>query len=293
MATIKQLVEIKQQADAKRRSSDFAFAVTGKFTDDGTGGLTINENLQTNQMHARLGGPTGQPVVVNYVQFDGTIGVGIVIRRNPLNRKEWQLDGPDYAVAQQSFTAALPGLFEAAIPGELSKNTVVARQLQMLRLTKTATASMTVKIKAGWFAVDGAFNWFSGSATSTISAPGSSNQRQWYLVGIDPDTMALTEQAGTARDSSGNLSITELTDLVATYPAVYWVGAVELYNGMTAIYEDDITDLRPFGPDMGFAMYDSAPTRAIIIPSGKAALWAGSITITGDLTVDGDLTIIG
>ena len=252
MASIKQLAIKSIETDEAIERRRYASAITGKYTDDGSGALTFNENLQSNQMHARLSNPDGQPVVVNYTEFDGTLGAGALIKKDPLNTKEWRLVGPDYAISRQSFTGALPGIFTPPIPGELSKSTIIARQLQMLRLSKTATAAMKVRIKSGWLSVDGAITRFPETISATISAPGSSDERQWLIAGINPDTLALTTATSTARVSISPLSISELTTLLAVNAgSILWVGAVELFNGMSAIYEDSITDVRAFAPDMG------------------------------------------
>lgn len=247
--------------------------ITGRKNADGSIDLDSGVPIPGAQVHVRSQADDAQVVWAWLNGYPRIANIHVRIIRDSID--EWHIIGADEAVQVPISGVGTTGVFN---PGQSVITNLDAQKINWLRVSPFD--GLTIKIEAGWYPHKGElFRFPETTIDLTAAVPGSSNQRRWTLVGIDPVADSSTTANGAAQVSPVALSESAISSVTAANTGINWLGAVQLYNGQTEIIETDIVNLRPFVQDV---YPDLAAIDQNLIPATTDTFDIGSASLNWD-----------
>ncbi len=295
MPTYRQLAAKLKNKVLKTQDEDEAVraGIIGRYT--ATGGLDLNSELDTGYVWFTVKDNDRESYPA-LCKIKAQPGAPVLARRNKRTRG-LEIFDIDPQAALDEYGAAATTLLVPDRAGELVREVVPGRNLLPGRVRITDAGGLFVHIEPfHYMSAEGPKFFPGGDLNLTAYVPGAANTWCWAKVGVDAATNEPTAVAGTAQSVLLELTENKLADV--TFDNKVPCSGVKVRNGQTAItLESDFADCRVWLTGLasagGILMQPSVLSGTQVIPSGKNAVFAGDITVTGSLTVNGTMAIVG
>lgn len=246
----------------------------GRYNTDGSIDPDPRADLPADTVWVRFDGERGATRVKN-LRVRAEWGTPVWVEFNELTRED-EVREVHSLLAPQTFGGAVAAALNApALPASVPTPTT-ARDLLPGGVFADAGGGLTVRVLPMWLPGGG---WWDGSTLITLTPTSTVNRKALAVIGIHPLTRAVTTALTTDRGlavaliSDGLPTAAGAADLhavTAAYPAVYWVGAVELAHGATSIDPARIIDLRLWSLSTMTGATASAAGQAGLVPAPDA-----------------------
>jgi len=220
----------------------------GRYNDDGSIDPDVRSGLSTDNNWVRFADNRGATRVKN-LKVRAEWGTPVWVEYNELTRED-EVREVHAVLAPQTFGGALAAALNTPhIPASVS-TPIRAGDLIPGGVFADEGGGLVVRVMPTW-SPGGA--WWDGLTLITLTPTATANRKSFCVVGIHPltnaHTTALTADRGLAAAliSEGvptTAGAADIKAIIDANPTIFWVGAVELAHGTTAIDPARIVDVR-------------------------------------------------